>query len=389
MKKASRRDWLALGGRALTSGYLAGLMACAKQERKSQAADALPDAAFSQLESRIASLMAELRVPGATIAVIRDAHIIWRKAYGVRDVDAGQPVDHNTVFSAQSMSKPVFAYRVMKLCEQGVLNLDTPLTKYTPDVFVKNDPRLQQITARRVLSHTTGLPNWRSKAEPLHISFTPGEKFHYSGEGYHYLQSVVTRLSGHTDLANCRAFELGYRVCATDFGPSMTRNLLQPFGMASSGYEWTEEMGKNLARAHDAQGRPMALDKATALEVGRYGSAGSLMSTATDYAKFLVEVMDPKPADAFRLNEASRKEMLTPQIELPEAPVKISWALGWQIWHLEKGDVVAHGGDIEGYHSMSAFSPTKKAGFVMMTNGEGGYEMLSKRLFVDLMNLAV
>ena len=69
------------------------------------------------------------------------------------------PVDYDTVFEAQSMSKPVFAYRVMKLCEQGVLDLDTPLTKYTPDIFLKGDPRLELITPRRVLSHTTGFPN--------------------------------------------------------------------------------------------------------------------------------------------------------------------------------------------------------------------------------------
>ena len=84
----------------------------------------------------------------------------------------------------------------MKLCEKGVMDLDTPLTKYTSERFLEGDPRLDLITARHVLSHTSGFQNWRSEKEPLKIHFKPGEKWSYSGEGYSYLQSVVTHLIG-------------------------------------------------------------------------------------------------------------------------------------------------------------------------------------------------
>ena len=107
------------------------------------------------------------------------------------------------------------------------------------------------------------------------------------------------------------------------------------------------------------------------------------MTTATDYAKFLIEVMQPKPADDYRLNESSRREMLKPHIEIP-APFKASWALGWQIWHLDKGDVVAHGGDIDGWHSQSAFSPERKTGFVILTNGDNGYSMIWNKLLEEI-----
>ncbi|HWN93506.1 MAG TPA: serine hydrolase domain-containing protein, partial [Methylomirabilota bacterium] len=106
--------------------------------------------------------MQESHVPGLSIAVIKDARIAWRGAFGVKDVESREPVDRDTMFEAASMSKPVFAYVVMKLCEKGVVNLDTPLTRYTPERFVPDDPRLDLITARHVLSHTSGLPNWRS-----------------------------------------------------------------------------------------------------------------------------------------------------------------------------------------------------------------------------------
>ena len=154
--------------------------------------------------------MAARQVPGVSLALIRDARIAWTGHFGVRDRASGAPVDDATVFSAQSMSKPVVAYRVMKLCELGVLDLDAPLTRYTRDVFVKNDPRLHEITARRVLSHTAGLPNWRTPDDPLRINFAPGSKFSYSGEGYHYLQTVVSRLTGHVNEAQCGAFEMGW-----------------------------------------------------------------------------------------------------------------------------------------------------------------------------------
>ena len=85
---------------------------------------------------------------------------------------------------AQSMSKPVFAYVVMKLSEDGALDLDTPLTTYSRERLLVNDSRLDRITARHVLSHTSGLQNWRSASEPLSIHFTPGERWLYSGEGY-------------------------------------------------------------------------------------------------------------------------------------------------------------------------------------------------------------
>ena len=100
------------------------------------------------------------------------------------------------------------------------------------------------------------------------------------------------------------------------------------------------------------------------------------MTTAIDYARFLIEVMQPKPADDYRLTEASRTEMLTPHVEAGTSPFKTSWALGWQIWHLDPGTVVAHGGDFDGWHSQSAFSPERRNGFVMLTNGEGGLGLI-------------
>jgi len=122
------------------------------------------------------------------MALAADAKLLWRGAFGVKDFESKMPLDRDTVFEAGLVSKTVFAYAVMKLCEKGVLDLDTPLTKYTPERLIKGGSRLDLITTRRVLSHTTGLQNWRSTKDPLAIHFTPGERWGYSGEGYSYLQ---------------------------------------------------------------------------------------------------------------------------------------------------------------------------------------------------------
>jgi CubicO group peptidase (beta-lactamase class C family) len=379
----TRREFICATGSGLAAASLTG-------SRYAQAASAggAPSSTFGEriaaLDRRIRQSMKDSHVPGVSIAIIRDAGVVWQRGLGVRDVSTGAPVDVDTVFSAQSMSKPVFAYRVMKLSEQGVLDLDAPLTRYTPNRFVENDPRLEGITARRVLSHTTGLPNWRSPEEPLRINFTPGSKWSYSGEGYHYLQSVVTRLTGHTDPKRCGVFEMNYRVCATDFGDYMGATVLKPFSMKHSGYVWTPAMQRNVTRPHDPAGAPLPQKPSTAIDVARYGSAGSLMTTAGDYAQFLIEVMKPKPADGYRLSEATRREMLSPQVEAVGSPIKTSWALGWQIWHLEKGELIAHGGDDEGWHSLSLWSPERRTGFVILTNGEGGYKLIWEDLLKPL-----
>jgi CubicO group peptidase (beta-lactamase class C family) len=195
----------------------------------------------------------------------------------------------------------------------------------------------------------------------LKIHFTPGERYLYSGEGYSYLQSVVTHVTGQP------------------IEEYMKANLFVPFGMASSGYVWNEMFEKRMARPHDRKGQPIDNNRATAASVARYGSSGALLTTPTDYAKFLIEVIDPKASDAFRLSKASLKEMLRPQVKVAENDeYSISWGLGWRMAHTKNGDVIGHGGDNKGFHSLAEASVERKSGFVIMTNGDNGGELLTK-----------
>lgn len=378
-RRLHRREFARQAGKGALGCSLLSLAGCWTGGKESASSKGGRDWAsrLAGLQKTIPKLMEETRTPGLSIAIIRDAKVAWTRSFGVKDRASGAVVDDSTIFEAASMSKPVFAYAVMKLCEQGVISLDTPLVKYTPERFLKGDSRLDLITPRHVLSHTAGFQDARSGDKPLKIHFAPGEKWMYSGEGYYYLQSVVTHLAGLVNPKECSQFEDGLTMCATDFDAYMKTNLLAPFGMESSGYLWADAFAKRLARPHNEHGEPLPYRQPTAAGVARYGAMGALLTTATDYAKFLIEVLDPKPADAFRLSRASLMEMLRPQVKVEDGNgYSISWALGWRVAHTADGDLVSHGGDQMGFHSTSEVSVAGKSGYVILTNGDYGWKLI-------------
>jgi CubicO group peptidase (beta-lactamase class C family) len=334
----------------------------------------------ASLQGSIPRLMRDAGLPGLGIAIVRHGKLAWRQGFGVKDSATKEPVDNDTMFEAASVSKTVFAYAVIKLCEDGVISLDTPLTKYAPTRFLEGDPKLDRITARHVLSHTSGFPDWRSKQSPLSIQFPPGEKFAYSGEGYFYLQSVITHLRGKVDRTRCSKYEADLEVCATDIDETLKQRVLRPFAMEASGYVWRDAFEPHLAKPHDSAGRPIRKGRTSATDAARYASAGGLLTTATDYAKFLLEVVDPKPADAHRLGRASGQEMLRPHIRLPEDG-KIdgadAWALGWAIQERPNGNLIIHSGGQSGFRSLAIGSVERKSAFIMLTNGDTGGKVIN------------
>jgi CubicO group peptidase (beta-lactamase class C family) len=378
-----RRGFLTASVRALIGASTIGHVGCGRAATNAQAG---LSALIADLEQRIPRALAEHKVPGLSIALVRASQLVWQRGFGMADAASKLPVDAGTIFEAQSMSKPVFAYVALKLCEAGVLGLDTPLTTYTPERPVHGDPRMDLITARHVLSHTTGFQNWRGAKDPLSIQFTPGARWLYSGEGYSFLQSVVTRLTGRTDPSACATFEAGFRVCATDIDAYMKAHLLVPFGMSASGYVWDDTWTGRVARPHDVKGLPLEKGRPDAAGAARYASSGGLHATPADYARFLIEVIAPKPADAFRLTADSLQTMTRPVIAVPDDPRRSSWALGWQVFPTPDGDVIAHGGDGSGFHSFAVASVSQRSAYVIMTNGENGWKLAQELISSEEMH---
>jgi CubicO group peptidase (beta-lactamase class C family) len=155
----------------------------------------------SEIDGTVSRLMHAAKVTGTSIAIFNDGKIAYLKAYGFRDKEKNLPLTPDSVMSAASFSKVAFAYMVMQLVQEGVLDLDKPVSQYLPKPLpdfgdysdLAGDERYKKITARMLLDHAAGFPNWRRFNEDgkLHIHFEPGSRFAYSGEGITLLQFVV------------------------------------------------------------------------------------------------------------------------------------------------------------------------------------------------------
>ena len=309
------------------------------------------DTRVKVLEERIPRLMAELNVPGLSIALIEDGRIAWTQGFGLKSVTSGEPVEVNTVFEAASLSKPVFAYAALKLCETGAIELDTPLTTYYPlEVMAHrldlSQPDLPKVTMRHVLAHTSGFGNWDDDQNMGKVRFTPGDHWYYSGEGYMYLQRIIEYITGQP------------------LGSYMQEHVLSPLGMADSSYTWQDRYETQMASGHGTGRSP---------EVGKRWTEGfaafSLMTTPSDFAQLVLDVFNEDEGDEFRLNRHSLAEMFRPQVRIND---HLSWGLGWGL--LKSGDDqwFWHWGDIVDYTCFVIASRRKRDGIVIMTNSENG-----------------
>jgi CubicO group peptidase (beta-lactamase class C family) len=316
-----------------------------------------PDqATIELLQKRLPELLKEAQVPGLALALIRDGKIYWIHNFGVRDAKTGQPVTDETIFEAASLSKPVFAYGVLKLVDSGKLDLDKPLSTYLPKPYIEGDPRLEKITARVVMSHRTGFPNWRGNGNALMIRFTPGERFSYSGEGFVYLQKVLEAVTGNS------------------LNEYMQEAVFGPLGMTGSSYVWRADYDARTAKGHDGGGEPGEKDKPK-----EANAASSLHTTTGDYARFLQALLDGKG-----LKPETVRAMEKPQIAVdPEcrnctdrAPKELSknlfWGLGVGIQETRDGESLWHWGDNGAFKAYLVIYPKQKFGMVLFANGENG-----------------
>jgi CubicO group peptidase (beta-lactamase class C family) len=354
-------------GFALVVAMLATLAPCSLRAQtgatKNEPPLRKPDqATIGALQKRIPELLKESSVPGLSLALIRDGKTYWVQGFGVRDTKTGQPVTNDTIFEAASLSKPVFAYGVLKLVDQGKLDLDTPLIRYLPKPYIEGDARLEKITARIVLSHRTGFPNWRGDGDPLMIHFTPGERFSYSGEGFVYLARVVEQVTGKP---------------LNDY---MTEAVFQPLGMKSSSYVWRPDYDARTATGHDASGQPGEKRKPN-----EANAAASLHTTAGDYARFAEALIN-----GTGLKEKTFREMERPQVavdptctncterEPKEVSKSVFWGLGIGIQETKQGESLWHWGDNGSFKCYVVAFPQQKIGVAMFMNGTNGLSIASE-----------
>ena len=302
--------------------------------------------------------MEQAAIPGVQLAIVRDAATAWNGAFGVANAATKAPVTEASVFEAASLSKPVFAYAVLRLVDAGRLDLDTPIATYLPGPYdVADDERLGRITARHVLSHETGFPNWRPGNQPLRIHFTPGERFSYSGEGVVYLA--------------------GRR--GTDHGRDARRvheaSVFDPLGMRSSSYVWQARHETLKVHTHGPIG-----NLAGRRQPWRANAAASLHTTARDYATFVAPSSTdagsgPPPRGSWARPRAGwTKPASTPPRRRPPAGWRRrwTWGLGWGLEQDGDDWWLWHWGDNGPTKAYVVASPARKTGLVVFLNSENG-----------------
>lgn len=294
---------------------------------------------------------------------------------GLREVEKPDPIAAATLFSAASLTKPVFAMEVRRLAREGKLDWHKPLQDYLP-LDLTGDAA--SITAEHVLTHGTGLVNWRfDPKEALASSFKPGTRWEYSGEGYVLLQRVVEKIAGRP------------------LGIHLNETLLPRLGMTNSTFTWTPDVDRIAVAGHDNRGR--LLEKSSnAYARGEYdiavkagstpdkmtyheiidasrkfngfplpvgvmpNAAGSLWTTIGDYATFL---------DRSARDTAEHPDEYTPRNRVNR---KISWTLSWGVDSSIDPPGYFHWGDGPGVKNVAWWQPSRKTAIVIFTNGDHG-----------------
>jgi CubicO group peptidase (beta-lactamase class C family) len=307
-----------------------------------------------ELERIIPELMKKASIPGLSIAVIRDGELFWAKGFGVKNAQTKEPVTEETIFEAASLTKPFFAYAAMKLVEAGELSLDRPLIEYVPREYLEKRyiehsldlegfraDLFRKITARMVLSHSSGLPHGDPR-KPLPIFFEPGTKYRYSADGYMYLQRVMEYLEG-------KPLEVIMKEMAHD-----------PLGMTASSLVWQERYEKEAAVGHNLLGETDGkFRKRTQAHAG-----ATLYTTAGDYARFVIAMMNDSG-----LKPETLQEMLKPQVDVSK---DVYWGIGFGLERTPNGDSFWQWGDYGIFRNYIVGYKKQKIGLVYLTNSFNG-----------------
>lgn len=320
--------------------------------------------AAGALETLLPLLMSEHRVPGVGVVGIEDRRIAWERYAGVLAAGGSRAVSVDTVFEAASMTKPLAAHAALKLAEEGRLDLDRPLVAYLPEPYLRDEPRHERITARMVLTHTSGFPNWRPEGQALRVLHEPGSRYGYSGEGLLFLQRVLEQISG------------------ADYETHLRRTLLEPLGMSTSSHVWHPRFEQLAAAGHDAEGRVKS-------ERRRYtepNAAYTLYTTPREYALWLLECLREERDAPHSLSAASVRLMFTPGGPPTDGERiarrgragsgEVRYGLGWAIEPAASGPRARHGGSNgTGFSCYAELDLQRGHGLVVMTNGTGGRKL--------------
>lgn len=231
-----------------------------------------PQEDFAALDAKVTALMQGEDVKGLAYAVIRGGKVAHVAAFGVRNLEKDQPLETDTVMYGASLTKTAVGYLVLDLVDDGLMDLDRPLADYLLNPLetyedytdTADEPRFGQLTARHVLTHSTGFANfrWLEEDGKLKFHFDPGTDYGYAGEGFYLLQLAIEEGLG------------------LELEAAMQARLFQPLGLTRTSLEWRADFAENLADGYKIDGSFEIHD-----ERSRPSAAGSMDTTIADQAR--------------------------------------------------------------------------------------------------------
>jgi CubicO group peptidase (beta-lactamase class C family) len=340
----------------------------------------VPDAprSINELRARIAEILERDQLPGVAIALVDRDGPLWIGGVGVRDRQTGAPMDADTVFRVGSLSKSIVALGVMRLVDQGKLDLDRPLREILPDAGIDNPwEAVAPVTLAQCMEHTAGFDDVRfnevftddedlAVRDALAINprsrvvrWRPGTRHAYSNVGYTLAGRAIEVASGEP------------------FDVYLRREILQPLGIRDADFRRTDVLARRLATGYEEG------DRAMAFAPFAHRPSASLLMSASDLAKlvhFWIRRGEGYPPIVSRAGLARIERSGT----LPYAP------LATQYGFANYGDVAhpafsrGHNGGMPGFHSAFRYFPELGVGYVMLLNAgylRGGYFEIRSLLF--------
>lgn len=339
----------------LTVAGMGGTHSALAQEQE----EALP-----KTSSSLAAALKIHGVPGCQVCVVESPKPVWNFEAGFSEISGGRAMTVATRFEAASLSKPVFACAVLRLCEQGLLSMDAQLGELLPAKDLPDDRRFLKVNVRQILTHSSGIQPVPAKGRASKLLFTPGSRFAYSPHAFDFVQRAAERVASQP---------LSQVVASTVLKPLKMTNSVFDWemipNMRAVGYEANDGPGQTI---NDRVGR-MSADQRAAMDseyplMNFPNAASSLITTASDYARFLVAVSRPAPEGP--LSERFSKELREAKISAGKG---IDWGLAFGLVRSKLlGLGLWHWGDFGLFRNFAVHFLDADRSLVSLTNGARG-----------------
>ena len=305
-------------------------------------------------EDSLKAWMQRYHVPAVGIGIIENGKIKSVKVYG--NIRPNVPGPVNTIWNIASMTKPVTALTALKLADQGLLDIDEPLSDWYVHPDIKDNSWAKELTTRILLSHQSGFLNWpyMEPDKKLRFHFEPGHGWHYSGMGYEYVRMALEN-KFHKSLQQLAQEEI--------FGP---------LDMKNTHLGWSDEIDSNrFAWGYDTLGvKKAALYK-------QANAADWMLTTVGDYCKFALYVMKGAGLSQNIYREMTR---IQANFDTTAAGKNDGMGLGWEvIIGLNNGEfALTHDGSDPGLATTGLLLPKSGRGIIIFTDGQMGDKLYSK-----------